>query len=418
MSEVKPTFVKEVLKDTDIPNSWKKNFSNWLWSSARSREYTWLISIFSTIFIKSYEYKLSFEKPVENFGFTFPFVVKINSSRVKDVFIYGVNYKPRSKVNYGTSFVISGSDFYFKTATRYKLEGDVFNIFKLFYTLPQFTDKSKLSILASAILGIDVNFYNANTFYPSILRISFLHPSLKSDLKIVASLVKNLGITCVFTKRVFSDFDLKVIRTLTTDFSEKSRLKFDCNVLRNTITLFANKNKIKVDFRSTLNTNAEFLTSEQINGYPYIVRLTNPQIVNRNELKVGFASNIESKFQTIGKLDCVISKKGLIESAFLNRNDLTVVISTTGCYDTTWERFGGVWITCEYWVMVKSETITAEFTNYTQITVNAINQRGIVPEYKSVNIIFVDGSVAWSVCNYTSWRRFGGKWRRCGVWKL
>ncbi len=551
MSEVKTTLVKEVLRDTDTPNTWKINFPRWLWFSARNRGYTWISTVFSNIFLKSYEYRLSFDRPVANFGFTFPFVVKTNSAGVKDVFIYGVNYTPRSKANYGTSFIVSGSDFHFKSATRYKLEGDVFNILKLFYTLPQLTSKNELFALTNAIRSADIYFYDTNLVHASVVCVCLLHPTFKDNLSISVSLIKDEGTAFVFTKRVFGDFDLSVIRTLSSRFSDKPYLEFNHNVLRklsseyltvnklhtdissartfslffvekpdiltdlkavrnltaellnrNHIQLnpllkrpisshFANRNKMLVGFATFINTeflnsnqlnshvlidrliiphltnknkmevgfvsnvsaefltseilssyilrerqitsqfanrnemkigfasytNAEFLTSEQLNSHIFVERPVNPQIVNKNELKVGFSSYVEAEFLTYEKIDCAIDKSTLIESTFLSKDSLDVH-GIANCFDTTWERFGGVWIGCEHWVELNSTIISAEFINYTQLEADFMMQKTIPAEFKSVNIIFADGWVISGACSDTSWQRFGGEWNRCGIWKL
>jgi len=121
MSEVKPTLVSyEAVEETVPQNSWLSNFPSGKWIDAQSRGWYWIL-INAVNVPSAYEYRIRFDVPVENTTLIFPFVVKTSSKGIKKVFINGVEYRVRSKENYGDRFVVSGQEFSFKVATEYKL---------------------------------------------------------------------------------------------------------------------------------------------------------------------------------------------------------------------------------------------------------------------------------------------------------
>lgn len=120
MSEVKPTLVSyEAVEETVPQNSWLSSFPSGKWIDAQSRGWHWIL-INAVNVPSAYEYRIRFDVPAENMTLTFPFVVKTSSKGIRKVFINGVEYRVRSKENYGDRFVVSGQEFSFKVATEYK----------------------------------------------------------------------------------------------------------------------------------------------------------------------------------------------------------------------------------------------------------------------------------------------------------
>jgi len=131
MSEVKPTLVHG---DAEAPptNSWLSNFPTGKWIDAQDRNWFWvLINVVS--FVNAYEYRIKFDNPAEDATLIFPYVVKTSDNGVKKVFIDGIEYRVRSKENYGNRFVVSGQEFSFKVATKYKLTKQTVPILTLEY---------------------------------------------------------------------------------------------------------------------------------------------------------------------------------------------------------------------------------------------------------------------------------------------
>jgi len=121
MSEVKPTLVSISVDEALLPlNSWLSNFPSGKWIDAQNRNWYWVI-VDVVRLVYAYEYRVKFDNPVENAKLTFPFVVKTSDEGIKKVFIDGVEYQVRSKENYGNMFIVSGQEFKFKVATKYKL---------------------------------------------------------------------------------------------------------------------------------------------------------------------------------------------------------------------------------------------------------------------------------------------------------
>ena len=121
MSEVKPTLVSISVDETLPPlNSWLSNFPTGKWIDAQSRNWYWIMTNV-VVFVSAYEYRVKFDNHVENVKLIFPVVVKTSDEGIKKVFIDGVEYQVRSKENYGNMFIVSGQEFKFKVATKYKL---------------------------------------------------------------------------------------------------------------------------------------------------------------------------------------------------------------------------------------------------------------------------------------------------------
>ncbi len=140
MSEVKPTLVScGVIEETVSTNSWLSNFPSGKWIDAQNRNWCW-IAINAISVPSAYEYRVKFDVPVENMTLIFPFVVKTSDKGIKKVFIDGVEYRVRSKENYGDIFVVSGQEFSFKVATKHKLTKN---------TVPVFTFEYKQAVFRS-----------------------------------------------------------------------------------------------------------------------------------------------------------------------------------------------------------------------------------------------------------------------------
>jgi len=146
MSEVKPTLVSySATKETTPANSWLSNFPTGRWIDAQNRGWYWvLVNVVNVP--SAYEYRIKFDVPVENMTLIFPFVVKTSNKGVKKVFIDNVEYKVRSKENYGNRFVVSGQEFSFKVATRYKLTKQTVPILILEYKQAVFKSLNVLTV--------------------------------------------------------------------------------------------------------------------------------------------------------------------------------------------------------------------------------------------------------------------------------
>jgi len=133
MSEVKPTLVSYSAVEETVPlNSWLSNFPSGKWIDAQSRSWYWIM-VNAVSVPSAYEYRVKFDVFAENMTLVFPFVVKTSDKSVKKVFIGDVEYKVRSKENYGDRFMVSGQEFSFKVATRYKLTKQTVPILMLGY---------------------------------------------------------------------------------------------------------------------------------------------------------------------------------------------------------------------------------------------------------------------------------------------
>ncbi len=330
MSEVKPTLIKEVLRDPEVPNTWMTNFSNWLWDDARGREYTWIIAYFTVITAKGYEYKVSFETPVENFGLTFPFVVKTQSSGVKKVSIYGVDYYARSKSNYGTSFIVSGSNFHFKSATRYKLEGEVFNIVRLFYLSPQFRNSNKLIITIPLMLK-NLHLYNLNKLYAGFILTRFASFSAldKPVLEIHLNTIRDLEPVFFNRNELYSELSL-----LDITFKERTTGFCGVDVVRDLSPQFLNKQAFEQSVEVQRTVNSEFLDKSRIDTH------------------INTSKTLTSNFSDRLTVEAEFSVFRYVNSTLLNRNQFNATIQKVGsstCSETTWDKFGGAWSTCETW---------------------------------------------------------------------
>ncbi len=149
MSEVKPTLAYFDTR-TPPPNSWLANFPSGKWIDAQDRSWYWIMTNVVG-FVSAYEYKVKFDVPVENMTLIFPFVVKTSDRGIKKVFIDGVEYKVRSRENYGNRFVVSGQEFSFKVATKHKLTKQTVQIFTLEYKQAVFRS---VEFLTSDYIGL------------------------------------------------------------------------------------------------------------------------------------------------------------------------------------------------------------------------------------------------------------------------
>ncbi len=232
MSEVKPTLVSYSATEETVPtNSWLSNFPSGKWIDAQSRNWYWIMV--NTVNVPSaYEYRVKFDVPAQNITLTFPFVVKTSDEGVKKVFIDGVEYRVRSEGNYGNRFIVSGQEFSFKVATRYKLTKQ---------TVP-------LLILE-------------------------------------------------YKQAVF-----KNVNVLTVD---------NCFVLRRVLSEFYIKHALNTNYTAT--------------------RFTDPL------------------FTTLNFITCNYTTTRTTSSLFNNVNVFSVPV-IANCRDTSWQRFGGVWQSCETWM--------------------------------------------------------------------
>ncbi len=146
MSEVKPTLVSYSAGEEIVPtNSWLSNFPSGRWIDAQSRNWYWIM-VNAVNVPSAYEYRVKFDVPAQNIPLTFPFVVKTSDDGVKKVFIDGVDYRVRSKENYGNRFIVSGQEFSFKVATRYKLTRQTVPLLILEYKQAVFKNVNVLTV--------------------------------------------------------------------------------------------------------------------------------------------------------------------------------------------------------------------------------------------------------------------------------
>ncbi len=229
MSEVKPTLAYYNAQNPP-PNSWLANFPSGRWIDAQNRNWYWIITNV-VAFVSAYEYRIRFEVPADNMTLMFPFVVKTSDEGVKKVFIDGVEYRVRSKENYGDRFVVSGQEFSFKVATKYKLPKR---------TVPTFTLEYKQAIFRS---------------------VEFLTS------------------------------DYIRLRFTSSEFNTVKAIETSCIATRNTQTLYITSNLATCNYTATRTTS----------------------------------------------------------STFNNVNVFSVPV-IANCRDTSWQRFGGVWSSCETWM--------------------------------------------------------------------
>ena len=231
MSEVKPTLVQATeSEELTPPNSWLSNFPTGKWIDAQSRNWFWIMV--NSIRVESaYEYRVRFDSPVENATLIFPYVVKTSNSGIKKAFIGGVEYRVRSNENYGDMFVVSGQNFAFKIATKYKISKQ---------TVPILSVEYKQAI-----------FKNINLLNSDYVRLRYYSPE------------------------------------------------------------FITVNTVKADYYAIRNVSPVFMTSAS---------LTNNYIMTRTT-----------------------------SSTFNNVNVFSAPV-IANCRGTSWDRFGGIWSSCETWM--------------------------------------------------------------------
>ncbi len=252
MSEVKPKLVSYgAVEGTTPTNSWLSNFPTGKWIDAQSRGWYWIL--INVVNISSaYEYRIKFDVPADNMTLIFPFVVKTSDEGVKKVFIDNVEYRVRSKENYGNRFIVSGQEFSFKIATKYKLPKR---------TVPILTLEYKQAVFRS-----------------------------------VEFLTSDYILTLKYKQAVF-----RSVEFLTSDYI---RLRF---------------------------TSSEFNTVKAIETSYVVIR------------------NTQALYITSNTLICNYTAIHTTSSTFNNVNVFSVPV-IANCRDTSWQRFGGVWQSCETWM--------------------------------------------------------------------
>ena len=315
MSEVKPTLVKVSDDATEhiLPNSWRYNFPNARWSDANNRGYLWVVYSRSVIFnVKSYEFRIKFNEPVSEFFIDFPVVVKTSNEGVSKTFINNVEYNKRNKMNYGTGFVLSGLEFHFKVATRYKLSGRVYPIVYIYYNKSTFKNLNILNVNFSREVKTEAVFTNRNILYNAIININ---PT----------------------------------------FVNVNRLIYKGMVFIS--PSFINVNKLITSLANCQNTTWERF-GEVWSGCkswapPFFIGM----FVNRNDIATNIMSSNSCEDTTWDRFGgawdgCEVWTPPIISGTFVNINDIITSITKVGnCEDTTWDRFGGAWDGCEVWTL-------------------------------------------------------------------
>jgi hypothetical protein len=312
MSEVKPTLVSyEAVEETASQNSWLSNFPSGKWIDAQGRGWYWIM-INAVSVPSAYEYKIRFDVPTENTILVFPFVVKTSDKGVKRVFINGVEYRVRSKENYGDRFVVSGQEFSFKVATKYKLTKR---------TAPIITIENKQAVFKTA------NSLEISSYY--VLRQLF------SEF------------------RVISTIDTLLVRTLHIPLVFISSAFVDCQyiVARNTSGLFYNINTIEANQLATRTFSSSFYNTNTIDARPVSVSSVPSLFYNINAIETDYmvARSVNPTFTNSNLMECEYVITHSVLSEFININILSAPV-IANCRDTSWMRFGGVWQSCETWM--------------------------------------------------------------------
>jgi hypothetical protein len=197
MSEVKPTliYLEEIDEQTPPLNSWLSTFPTGKWIDVKNINWFWII-INAVNVPSSYEYRIRFDNLVEDITLIFPFVVKTLDNGVKKVFIDGIEYQARSKENYGDRFLVSGQEFKFKVATKYKLSRQAVPILRLEYKQATFKSVEFLNLSYIRLKYTPSNFITVNkveTNYIATRNISptFIIPILISCSYIKARIISN-----------------------------------------------------------------------------------------------------------------------------------------------------------------------------------------------------------------------------------
>jgi hypothetical protein len=350
-TEVKPSLTKETSSSSGdgFVNTWLDNFPNGYWADAEGRDYVWIVSDISyTPNSKAYEYKVKFDTPVSNFVINFPFVVKTSDYDINNTAIENVRYNVRSYENYGTSFIISGSSFSFKVATRYKLSDQDLPILRLYYNSNiTFLNKNTITVNPQGRRTISPAFNNENLIYV------FLHD------RDVFPVFYNKNSMKVFIPTVLTNTSFVNINNSLVNILRK----------RNINPTFLNGNNVfvwlyglytSVDFYTkqvmdVINLDgydlfSVFLTSQKENITLDVWRFINASYTNSNTLNTSLIKQvfIAPVFTNENTASCSYTRAHISQSVFINSQNM-LILCVANCYATDWSRFGGMWIGCQTW---------------------------------------------------------------------
>ncbi len=312
MSEVKPKLVSYGAGEgTTLANSWLANFPSGKWTDAQNRNWYWVV-VNAVNVPSAYEYRVKFDVPAENTTLTFPFVVKTSDEGVKQVFIDGVEYRVRSKENYGNRFIVSGREFSFKVATRYKLPKQ---------TVPILTLEYKQAVFKTAnSLNID-NYFILRQLFPEF--------------------------------RVISTIDAIPVRMphISLDFISSAFADCYYTVSRNVAGLFHNSNKVEASQFAIRNCSSSLYNTNTIDARTVLVFSVPSSFYNINAIETQFivAWSVNSAFANSNSMECRYAIIRPVLSEFININTISEPV-IANCRDTSWQRFGGVWQSCETWM--------------------------------------------------------------------
>jgi hypothetical protein len=376
MSEVKPTLVsvRDEGSEQILPNSWRSNFPNARWSDANNRGYLWVMYNRSAIFnVKSYEFRVKFNEPVSNFFISFPIVVKTLNEGVHETFINSTKYNKRSKINYGTGFTISGSEFHFKVATRYKLSGRVYPIVYVYYNNATFNNLNRLNIVGFRTnIELKPVFTNRNILYNAVI---YINPTFINVNRLIYK-----GSVAISTRFInVNNLITSLANCQNTTWERFGEVWSGCRIWMPSVpvSVFTNRNNLITSFPNCENTTWDRFGEMWI-GCEFWVPLTPPSgaFINVNDLKTDIVNTRTSSGE------------------FININNITVedIRTVDACSDTTWDRFGGIWEGCERWMPLTP------------------------PSGAFINVNDLITSLA--TCSDTTWDRFGGIWEGCEIWTL
>jgi len=188
MSEVKPTLVQAIESGEVIPlNSWLSNFPTDRWIDAQIRGGFWVL-VNTVRVLDAYEYRIRFDVPVENATLIFPFVVKTSDSGIEKAFIDGVEYQVRSKENYGDMFIVSGQEFRFKCATKYKLSKQ---------TVPILTAEYKQAVFEN-INFLDSVYIRLRYYFPELKTVNTVSVDYNAVRNTSPTFITSISTTCEY----------------------------------------------------------------------------------------------------------------------------------------------------------------------------------------------------------------------------
>jgi len=203
MSEVKPTLAFYGTQ-TPPPNSWLSNFPTGKWVDAQSRNWYWIMTNVVSV-VSAYEYRIKFDYVAGNMTLIFPYVVKTSNSGIKKVFIYGVEYKVRSKENYGNMFIVSGQEFSFKVATKYKLGKRVVPIVFLEHKHAVFRSVEFLDGFYIRLRYTPSNFNTTNTIWANYIATRSTNPIFITSNSTVCNVITTRNTASTFNNtNIFS----------------------------------------------------------------------------------------------------------------------------------------------------------------------------------------------------------------------